>query len=94
MPESKEKPDASPLIQSTSSAPTYSWEQCYEIGDDLHWALVDDEHDKTGQVACAYMVLHASYPNACDGKPVCEQFLPALIVKLLNEHFASQNSKH
>jgi hypothetical protein len=77
------------------SAPLrFFWEQNYEIGDGVHWALNDTESRKEGKVSCCYMVLFADYPTAMDGKPVGEQFMPALIVRLLNEHYAKQNAAH
>lgn len=62
--------------------------------DEVHWALRDTESTKEGKVTCAYMVLLSNYPTALDGKPVSEQFMPALIVELLNAHFATPNVPH
>ncbi len=76
------------------SAPLrFFWEQNYEIGDGVHWALNDTESRKEGKVSCCYMVLFADYPTAIDGKPVGEQFMPALIARLLTEHYAKQNTE-
>jgi len=37
------------------------------------------------------MVLNATYDTCCDGLPLSEQPLPALIVRLLNEHIAKRD---
>lgn len=80
---------------STGSAPLrFFWKQCYEIDDgEIHWALCDTESEQNGMCSCCYMVLLADYPNAIDGKPVGEQHMPALIARLLTEHFAQQNKQ-
>ena len=75
----------------TGSAPRFFWKQCYEIDEEeVHWALCDTESEKDGKCSCAYMVLLADYPNAIDGKPVGEQDMPALIARLLTEHYAKE----
>lgn len=75
----------------SKSPPVFRWEQCYRIGNKTHWALKDTETDADGapaRVSSSYMVLAHSDPNGFDGRPLNEQFLPDLIVKLLNEHYA------
>lgn len=82
------------LREATGSAPRFFWKQCYELDDgEIHWALCDTESAPKGQCSCCYMVLLADYPTAIDGKPVGEQYMPALIARLLTEHFAKQNTK-
>lgn len=78
------------------SPPVFRWEQCYEMGG-IHWALcdtaTDEECEREGgphRVSCAYMVLAADYDRCMDGRTINEQFLPALIVRLLNEHYARE----
>lgn len=79
------------LREATGSAPRFFWKQCYEIDEEeVHWALCDTESEKAGKCSCAYMVLLADYPNAIDGKPVGEQDMPALIARLLTEHYAKE----
>jgi len=64
----------------------YFWKQCYEMsGEDVHWALCDEESEKEGRVSCGYMVLLASYPTCSDGQPLSEQPMPKRIVELLNK---------
>ncbi len=78
----------------------FRWEQCYEMCDgEIHWALKDTATDADsaadgcgGRVTCAYMVLLQSCPHGLDGRPLDQQVMPALIVELLNKHFA--NSSH
>lgn len=75
----------------SKSPPVFRWEQCYQIGNETHWALKDTETDADGapaRVSSSCMVLAHSDPNGFDGRPLNEQFLPALIVQLLNEHYA------
>lgn len=62
----------------------YYWDQCYELGPSIHWALCDDESREDGLVSCAYMVLAAEYETCMDGRPLPEQFMPKKIVDLLN----------
>jgi hypothetical protein len=85
------------------SPPVFRWEQCYEMGGgSVHWALcdsatdADSEREGTGhRVSCGYMVLLADYPQCMDGRLLSEQHLPALIVRLLNEHYARKaNAEH
>ena len=87
------QPEApSGLAVPTGSAPRFFWKQCYELDDgEIHWALCDTESEPKGQCSCCYMVLLADYPKAIDGKPVGEQYMPALIARLLTEHFAQPN---
>lgn len=67
--------------------PTFRWQQIYEgCDDEIHWALCDDESDKEGLVSDCYLVLLASYPTCCDGKPLSDQWLPKRIIELLNRH--------
>ena len=78
------------------SAPTvFRWEQCYEVEGEMHWALRDSATDAEvaaeggfDRVSSAHMVLLHSCHKCLDGRPLPEQELPALIVHLLNEHFA------
>ena len=72
----------------------FFWMQNYEIGDGFHWALNDTESQKEGKISCCYMVLFADYKNAADGRTVGEQDMPALIVRLLNEHYAKKQETH
>ena len=76
---------------------TFRWEQCYEMVDgEIHWALKDtatdaDSADGCGRVTCGYMVLLESCSHGLDGRPLDQQFMPALIVELLNKHFETES---
>ena len=62
----------------------YFWKHCYGIGNDLHWALCDEESDKEKKVTDHLMVLFATEPKCLDGQPLTEQPMPKRIVDLLN----------
>lgn len=78
--------------------PVFRWERCYE--DDagiVHWALCDTISDKhyapMRVISCAHLVLLARAQNCGDGRPLSDQNLPKLIVKLLNEYFEKPADK-
>ena len=64
----------------------YFWEQCYEIGNQVHWALCDSESKRGGLITDHLLVLFNSSPEIIDGRPLSEQPMPKLIVDLLNKH--------
>ncbi len=80
-----------------SNSPRFYWKQCYETGHgQYHWALCDTQTDARGEphrVTCGHMVLLADYPKGIDGRPVGEQEIPALITRLLTEHFERLSAK-
>ena len=70
--------------------PRFRWEQCYELGNRVHWALCDTQTDADApphRVSCLEMILwdHHSpdLPN---------QLMPKLIVELLNAHYAKAHN--
>ena len=64
--------------------PRYFWQQNYEIGNSLHWALNDTYSTQEGKISCCYMVLFAEYPTCMDGRSLSEQTMPKTIIDLLN----------
>ena len=76
------------------SAPIrFYWKQCYEIGDDVHWALCDTDTDirSHGCVSSFYTILEAKSKLGVDGRPVEQQEILALIAKLLTDHYSKPN---
>jgi hypothetical protein len=97
-PNTNANPDAcAGLAAPTGSASRqFFWKQCYELGNAVHWALCDTKTSADpplNRVTCPYMVLHASYGECVDGRKVSQQFFPALIVRLLDAHFAEPVSE-
>jgi hypothetical protein len=75
----------------SGSPPVYRWDQCWQDNEGAwHWALCDTVTDQCipKRVSCGYMVLHHTLPLGWDDRPIPEQSLPALIVRLLNDHYA------
>ena len=70
--------------------PFYFWKKCYEIGDEVHWALCDQESYENGGVTCFHMILFSPTESGIDGKPVSEQPIPKKIVDLLNADYEAK----
>jgi len=75
-------PPMDPVQYSTTASepdPTYEWKQCYEIGNDRHWALCDT--NVMTSVVDARLVLYCR-----DSTTDMAWGLPARIVELLNRY--------
>lgn len=61
----------------------YRWEQCYELGNRVLWAIVDDESDAKRSVTSHLLVVNHQWAKSLSREfPDCE--LPQRIIALLN----------
>lgn len=75
-------------LQQRVKPPRFYWKKCYELKDRTHWALCDTKTDSEAppsRVSCVEMILNDSSSTDLD-----KQFMPKLIVELLNAHYGKR----